>query len=227
MSPTSRSLPRRAYLGAELPADTEAFTHGGVRIAGVVDGSMAERAGLCANDLLVSLADHPVHDLRSLAAALRSAGGAATAEVVYVRDGAQHAITVDVVDVPTEPDAAYGELGVDGARLRTIATHAESPRALVLVIQGIACESIDHALDLDAPLASFVTAVTAAGYDTLRFDKRGVGDSEGGPCATSDFHTELADARAALEYARRRGLPIVLFGHSVGGIIAAQLASRD
>jgi alpha-beta hydrolase superfamily lysophospholipase len=98
----------------------------------------------------------------------------------------------------------------------------------VLVIQGIACESIDHALDPEAPLAALVTGWARAGYSSLRFDKRGVGDSEGAPCATVDFHTELADARAALALAeaaaRARGIPLVVFGHSVGGIIAALLA---
>ena len=221
------TLSRRAYLGAELPGDAGAFTVEGVRIAGVLPGSMAERAGLRAGDVLASLAEQPLHDLRELAAALRIAGQGATAELAFVRAGVRRVERVDVVELPREPGAGYGELAVDGARLRTIATHAESPRALVLVIQGIACESIDHALDPDAPLATLIAGWTRAGFDTLRFDKRGVGDSEGAPCATVDFATELGDARAALEHARTRGLPVVVFGHSVGGIIAAQLAATD
>jgi alpha-beta hydrolase superfamily lysophospholipase len=222
------SLPRRAFLGAELPADAEAFTRDGVRIAGVLVGGMAESAGLVAGDELVALAAQPVRNLRELAAALRAAGTSRTTELAYVRDGVRHVIATDVIAMPCEPDAEYGELVVDGARLRTIAVQAAAPRALVLVIQGIACESIDHALDPDAPLAALVTGWARAGYSSLRFDKRGVGDSEGAPCATIDFHTELADARAALALAeaaaRERGIPLVVFGHSVGGIIAALLA---
>lgn len=223
------TLSRRAYLGAELPGDLEAFVADGVRIAGVIAGSMAERAGLSSGDVLCSLAGLPLRDLRELAAALRAASLDETTELVFDRDGERHVRRVDVVAMPREPDAAYGELAVAGARLRTIATRAATPRALVLVIQGIACESIDHALDPGAPLAALVTGWTGAGYDTLRVDKRGVGDSEGAACATTDFRTELADARAALELAaelaRERGVPLVGFGHSVGGIIAAQLAS--
>ncbi|HEY5952296.1 MAG TPA: alpha/beta fold hydrolase [Kofleriaceae bacterium] len=220
----SERLPRRAYLGAELPGDNEAFTTDGVRIAAVIDNTMAARAGLRAGDVMVSLAARSLHDLRELAAALRAAGHATTTELVYLRDGARHTATVDVEALPQASCESYGELAVDGARLRTIATHADSARALVLVIQGIACESVDCALDRDAPLAVLVDGLTRAGYDTLRFDKRGVGDSEGSACNATDFHTELADARAVLDYARRLGVPLVLFGHSVGGIIATQLA---
>lgn len=190
---------------------------------------MAARAGITAGDVLVSIGGHQVHDLRTLAAALRYAGHAATVELIVQRGGVNQVLHADVVAVPPEPDARYGVLPVDGARLRTILTCAEMPRALVFVIQGIACESVDHALDPDAPLATLIRGWTRAGYDTLRFDKRGVGDSEGPPCSTTDFSTELADARAAAELARetarQRGVPLVAFGHSVGGIIAAQLAS--
>ena len=91
-----------------------------------------------------------------------------------------------------------------------------------MLIRGIACESIET-----GPFAALAHGWTRAGYDTLRFDKRGVGDSEGGPCRDIDFATELADARAVVAHApsalRCRVDP---FGHSVGGIIATQLAAH-
>jgi hypothetical protein len=220
-------LPRRAFLGAELPADAVAFASDGVWIAGVTAGGMADRAGLAAGDLLVSLAGMPLRDLCELAAALRAAGAAPMIELVYMRGTERIARTVEVTVQPCEPSVEYGELAVGGARLRTLATRVASPRALVVVIQGIACESIDQAMAPDAPLAGLVAGWTRAGFETLRFDKRGVGDSEGGRCDRTDFATELADARAALALAAARGLPLIVFGHSVGGIIAAQLAGEQ
>lgn len=224
-------LPRRAFLGAELPADHLAFTQDGMRIDGVVPGGMADRAGVRTGDTIVAIAGLPVRTLGELGAALRRAGAAATAELRYMRRGELHAEIVEVTNLPREEIAgveiAYGVLAVDGARLRTIATRVRAPRAIVLVLPGIACESIDGD---DAPLARLAHGWTSAGVEALRFDKRGVGDSEGGPCGELDFHTELADATAALGVARARavesGAPLVLFGHSVGGIIAASLAGE-
>ena len=211
------TLPRRAFLGAELPGDTDAFTSEGLRVAGVVTGGMAERAGLVAGDVIISLAGAPLRDLRELATALRIAGGRSSVEIATTR-GAR---TVEVVALPCESGVVLGELAVAGARLRTLETRVEDALALVLVIQGIATESIDHATAPDAALAGLVAGWARAGIASLRFDKRGAGDSEGEP---GDFATELADARAALELARARGVSLAVFGHSVGGIIAAQIA---
>lgn len=223
-------LPRRALLGATLPADAEAFVDGGVRIAGVGAGTMAESAGLAPGDLLLSLAELPVRDLCELAAALRRAGAEPTTELVYARGDQRLVSRATVIGQPPESLAgiSYGELPVEGALLRTITTRVEHARGLIVVLQGIACESIDLATAPDAPLAGLVAAWAGAGFDSLRFDKRGVGDSTGGPCREIDFETELADARAALVRARAlaRDAPLFAFGHSVGGIVAAVLA-RD
>ena len=61
-------------------------------------------------------------------------------------------------------------------------------------------------------------ALTAAGYDTLRFNFRGVGASAG----RHDYGAgEVGDFRAALDEAERRGgLPIVAGGFSFGSAVA-------
>ena len=205
-------VPRRAYLGAELPADVEAFGDGGVRIAGVLPGGMAAAAGLAAGDVLVGIGGAPVRDREELAAALRQAGARDIVELTAIRVTAR----VAVVPAPHEPGVTLGELAVAAARLRTLET--PGARATVVLLGGIACESLE-----DGPLAVIAAALARAGYATLRVDKRGVGDSEGGPARDVDFHTELADARAAVRRATQRGLPVVVLGHSIGGVIAAHL----
>lgn len=231
MSDLTAPLPRRVFLGAELPADHLAFTQAGMRIDGVTPGGMADRAGVRTGDTVVEIAGLPVRTLGELGAALRGAGEAESAEIRYTRGGELYVETVEAVRSPHEEiegaEVVYGTLAATGARLRTIVTRVRNPRAIVLVLPGIACESIDG---IDAPLPRLVHGWAHAGVEALRFDKRGVGDSEGGPCGELDFHTELADAAAALEVTRARaadrGVPLVLFGHSVGGIIAASLAGK-
>ncbi len=230
------ALPRRAFLGAELPPDEEAFTADGMRIAGVSPGGMADSAGVQAGDVIVSIADAPVRNLCELGIALRTAGAASTAKVMLRRGATVIDVNVAVTPQPVETvdgaEVIYGELTFgrtpDLVRLRTITTKVTRPRALVLVIQGIACESVDHATSPEAPLAGLVHGWARENIESIRFDKRGVGDSEGGPCDATDFATELADARAALAIAqssaKTSGVPLFLFGHSVGGIIAASLA---
>jgi len=64
-----------------------------------------------------------------------------------------------------------------------------------------------------------------AGYVTLRFNYRGVGQSAG----SHDMGAgEVADAEAAAAWLRARhpALPLVLMGFSFGGFVAASLAGR-
>lgn len=208
-------LPRRAFLGTELPPDEEAFTDDGMRIAGVVEGGMAEAAGLVAGDVLVTLAGHRVRNLIELGEALRAAGRNRAAEIVTRRGS----IVVDTTTQPTEVGVDYGEVAVDRVRLRTLTMREGGTRGVVVMIQGIACESVEM-----RPYSSLAHALAYAGFTVVRFDKRGVGDSEGGPCNQTDFATELADARAVVEHARanERG-PLYIFGHSVGAIIAPHI----
>ena len=64
-----------------------------------------------------------------------------------------------------------------------------------------------------------------AGYNTLRFNFRGVGGSTG----SHDMDIgEIDDAEAALRWlqAQHPGLPLTLLGFSFGGFVAAALAGR-
>lgn len=221
-------LARRAFLGAEL-AD-EAFVDGGMKLAAVSEGGMAARAGLRAGDVIVSIAGKPVGEPRAVKVALRKAGEDPTCEIAFVRGGQRETVNAAVIEQPAEAleSVSYGELLVEGVRLRTISTRVDASRALIVYLQDCACDSIDQGQTPDSPLAGLLTGWAEARFDSLRFDKRGLGDSEGEPCETQGFDRELADARAAVgrakEMARARGIPLVVFGHGAGGVMAAMLA---
>jgi pimeloyl-ACP methyl ester carboxylesterase len=233
-SATEGPLPRRAFLGAQLAPDAEAFSEAGVLVVGVVEGGMAMAADVQPGDRLAKLADHPLRSLREMSAALRAAGRCSTTELEIIRADKVHRAEVAVKPCPKESiegqHVSYETLSVDGARLRCIITRPKdgNERGAILFLQGIACESVDYGTASDEPMARLVHGWAAAGYVTMRVDKRGVGDSEGPCCGLGDFETELADHREALDYLfedeRFGDLDIFLFGHSIGGMVAPILA---
>lgn len=226
---TTAELPRRAWLGARLAGDAAAFTPAGLRLAGVVSGGMAAAAGLGAGDVVEALAGAPVRTLAELRAALRAAGAAAEATLTWRRDGVVRTARVAVTPHPREAsagvDVTYGALDVPGARLRTVTTApaAAPARAIALLVQGIACETVDPGAADGGPLAALAHAWARAGVIAVRVDRRGVGDSTGGPCGDVDLATDLADARAAWA-TLPAALPRIVLGHSVGGMLAPLVA---
>lgn len=204
------SLPRRAFLGVHLAS-------GSLRVTRVLPGSMAAAAGVEPGDELVALAGEALGDLGR---ALRRCGGLERAELRVTRGGAEIAAEVAVREAPREPGAAYDQVLAGGARLRLITTApAGEPRGLVLFLQGIALDSIE--LPGSPFVAASIDGWSRRGFATARLERRGTGDSEG---AAPDFETEVADAGAALASLAARFERVVLFGHSLGGMVAPLIA---
>jgi serine protease Do len=96
---------RRAYLGvvgtpAPVPADVAErhARHSGVRLAEVVPGSPAARAGLRRGDLVLDVGRHPVLNAQGIQKQLFGDAVGVPLPVTVLRNGAM----VDVVAVPTE-----------------------------------------------------------------------------------------------------------------------------
>lgn len=115
----------------------------------------------------------------------------------------------------------------------TLATpDADSPKALVLFISGSGPTDRDgNSLGLPGKnnsLRYLSDALVEAGYATLRFDKRLIGESATRRLSEEDlrFDTYIDDVRLWAAYARDRfDLPLYILGHSEGsliGIVAAQ-----
>jgi pimeloyl-ACP methyl ester carboxylesterase len=128
-------------------------------------------------------------------------------------------------------DVIYGAVPSRGGRLRTIVTRpkGEGKRPALFLIQGIGLASVDNPV---GPLSSYKTIIddfTRHGFITLRVDKPGCGDSEGGPSRDVDFDTDLDGYRQALKMLRARADVdadrVFIFGHSMGGVMAPLLAT--
>ena len=88
---------------------------------------------------------------------------------------------------------------------------ADAPKAAVLLVHGIGEHSgrYEH---VGAHLA-------ARGFDTLAFDNRGFGQSGGRRAFVKGFSQYKDDVEDLLSERRKLGVPVVLFGHSLGGLI--------
>jgi alpha-beta hydrolase superfamily lysophospholipase len=113
--------------------------------------------------------------------------------------------------VPAEGEARLP----DGTTLRTLHWAAVGePWAVALIVHGLG----EHAGRYETVAA----ALTAAGIDTFGYDHRGFGGSSGFRAYVdkwSQFHDDLAE-RVEATRAERPGLPLVMYAHSLGGLIA-------
>ena len=109
----------------------------------------------------------------------------------------------------------------DGLVLRTYVWPADSPRAHLLLVHGVA----EHA----GRYAHVGAQLARAGITTHAFDLRGFGGS-GGHRAYVDrwprFYDDLEDRLTEVRVAAA-GLPVVLYGHSMGGLIALGYALAE
>ena len=131
-------------------------------------------------------------------------------------------------------DEPFEFAAADGNRLRGALTFPASgrPAPAALLLNGSG--PLDRDSNMPGQQLDVANALAAAladhGVASLRFDKRGVGESEG-DYLTMGFEEETADARAGLEAVRAQpGVDaerVVVIGHSVGATIAMRLASAD
>lgn len=96
---------------------------------------------------------------------------------------------------------------------------ADSPKAAILLVHGIGEHSgrYEHVGE----------ALAAAGYDTLGFDQRGFGKTEGRRAFVNDFSEYIDDIADLLAERREVGVPMILMGHSLGGLIATAYLVSD
>src|SRR5678816_2095362 len=110
----------------------------------------------------------------------------------------------------------------DGLELRTLRWAAEGQRrAHLLLIHGIAEHAGRH--------AHVATRFAQAGIETHAFDLRGFGASSGRRAYLdrwSEYHDDVEDQLGAIRAVSGR-LPVVLYGHSMGGLIAVGYVLAD
>jgi alpha-beta hydrolase superfamily lysophospholipase len=102
----------------------------------------------------------------------------------------------------------------DGTKLHTARWLAETPRAVVMLMHGIAEHSGRY-----AHVAEYLAG---RGYTVCAHDHRGHGRSDGLRTYFESFDVAVADAHEVLDAIRTDfdGLPVFVFGHSMGSLIS-------
>lgn len=230
------ALPRRTFLGLELRASRgQPVPAEGIEVLRVTPGGTAARAGVFPGDRLLSFCGESIADPRDVAPKMRLLSPGAPVVLEVSRDGEPRTLTGEAVPLPLDviPGAEVfpGHVVALGARLRTflsIPEGASSPRPCILHLPGLGCASAELSLDPEDSTRRLIEDLSMAGLSTMRLERSGVGDSEGRPCQTLGFFDEVACYRAALDALESdpRVSSIVLFGQSIGGMIAPFLAAE-
>lgn len=178
-----------------------------------------------------------VQDARALRNRLSSILSGDRLSITLERDGELRELEILAAGRALEQHAGcevvYSELRCAGYRLRAIVTSPAAtvaPRPYVLFVQGHGTGSMDGSLEAHRPIPALSAAFARAGFVFVRFDRSGVGDSEGPSQADLGLADELAQVSRAWTFAS--GLPGVdpergfLLSHSLGAVPAIELSNE-
>ncbi len=236
-------LKRGAFFGAKVDAVTDLVREHlkldegvGVLLGEVFPASTAEAAGFKAGDVLLALDENKLVDPGQLVRLIGARKAGAEVTIELRRGDGLEKKKVTFKGRPLEKsdvyEVVYDSVPSRGGRLRTIVTRpkGEGKHAALFVIQGVGLFSVDNPVGPISPYKTIVDDFTRHGFVTLRVDKPGCGDSEGGPAHDVDFDTELDGYRQALKALKARGDVdadrVFIFGHSMGGVMAPLLAAE-
>ncbi|QYK54236.1 MAG: PDZ domain-containing protein [Fimbriimonadaceae bacterium] len=214
----------------------------GLRAGTPVPELTAANAGIKAGDLITHINGKPAFPA-TLNSTLRGIPVGQPIEFTVIRDGQTLTLRTPLTERPRDPGNAnfeviYTHIVSNGERMRTIITKPKKPgkHPALMFIQGFSPVSYDYTLEtatgdvatLDGPI---LYDFANSGFVTLRIEKPGVGDSEGGPFAPMDYITELDIYRQALIQLKEfEGVDkdnVFIFGHSMGGAFGPMIAAEN
>ncbi|MCY2959026.1 MAG: alpha/beta fold hydrolase [Planctomycetota bacterium] len=245
----SEPLPRRGTLGLSFSplSKSQAEKHGLAAGEGLVaqapaPGRTAEKIGIQAGDIVLKLNGEPVKS-STIGDVIRSTRSGTKLSFSIVRKEQPLTLEGALQEKARDPgtddyEVIYSHVTHNGQRMRTILTKPKQPgpHPGFMFIQGFSPISYDYVLStstgdvatMDGPL---LHAIAAAGFVTIRVEKPGVGDSEGGPFADLDYQGEIGIYKETL--AQLKATPgvdldnVFLFGHSMGASFGPMIAAES
>jgi len=236
-------LPRKGYLGvrlALLPDEARARDQlgpgAGVLVEAVVPDTAAADGGIRQGDVLLAVAGRAVSGVADVMTTVAAMTASQQFEVTLLRAGRRIVLPMTLKERPRDQgenfDVLYHHVVSGAARIRTIVTrpHAPGRHPVLFLIQGLGPATVDQPLSGPEPYSRILGEFAKSGYVTVRVEKPGIGDSEGGPFDDLDFHTELEAYRRAMIDVRAYSFvdvdKVFIFGHSMGGVFGSIIASE-
>jgi len=244
MNATAQKLQRKGMLGVYFYTDTpkkelEALQlekSNGILVKDIVPNSTASSVGLMANDFLMSVNSTPVSTYENLVKVLSQleAGKEVTFDIIRNKE----AKTLKGI-FKEKPRTEYKNATVlydefpfkDGYIRCFLKTPTNKPiKGTIYFVQGIGCFSMDN-LPKNNPYYLLPEQLLDAGYQVFITEKAGMGDSKNSKhCSQMGFDEELSvfqeGYKKLLSYKGVQANNVIVFGHSLGGIIAPILANQ-
>jgi len=238
------SLPRRGYLGMRVyPLDSANATRLGLvdttgiwvqMLSGI---SPAAAVGVHVDDVIHAIDGEPTPGIGEFAVIMAPRLEGDRIHLSLTRFGTPLEIDVTLTGRPLESlpglEFIYDSFAVgDGVRLRSILCRPEGREdetiPAVLILQPHVAGSVERGgYNIYRELA---LRFAERGIAVMRYDRRGIGDSEGPPFHDMDLEAEIADAERALEQLKSQpgidSLRVFLLGDGTGALHAARLASQ-
>ncbi|GJM32354.1 MAG: hypothetical protein DHS20C18_13550 [Saprospiraceae bacterium] len=240
----AQKLDRKASLGAYLSVIDADFQtrvqppqNEGVFILKVIDGGTADKLGIQADDILLSINDLPCENIPQIIEQVSDQRAGTDIRIEVIRRGKPMKIEGKMSGKPMETYenavVEYGAVPFQKGHLRSIlyTPKADGNFPLVVYFQGYGCGSIDKYYNPGAPIRQLVNGLVDAGFAVYRVESPGIGDCDNTPdCGDISYQDQLDAFSAALdklkEYKFIDQENIFYFGHSLGGISAPLLAVK-
>lgn len=205
-------------------------------------GLTADKAGIKEGDVVIKINDKVILP-GVLGPYVRELKNGSTVSFTLLRGGKEMVLSAPLAEKPRDPGGpnytvTYSHIVDKGQKMRTIITTPKKPgrHPGFMFIQGFSPVSYDFTLQgstgdvstLDGPL---LYEFANSNFVTIRVEKPGVGDSEGGPFAPMDYHSEIGIYQETLK--QLKSLPgvdtdnIFIFGHSMGGAFGPMIAAEN
>lgn len=184
-------------------------------------------------DIIRRISNVDIHSKKQLDFELKKNRENAYTMIYFIRDGLLKKKICKLFLVPFEKNnlfnITYDYILYHSLKFRIITTGKRTGNTAILLLQGIDCSSIDRPFEIKNTYRDIMYNLTGedGNFSTVRVDLFGNGDSEGANCADYSFNDILDLYDATIKKLAINNQSIVLFGYSMGGIMAPILAQRN